>query len=465
MSTTLAALPSVTLERLRRCPALELVTPGDPDFDEARMAWNRAHEHYPLAVAIPTSVEGVVEVVDTAREAGLSVAIQATGHAPTRTADGAILLDISRLRDVRIDTAAWRATVGGGAKWQAVLDAALPHGLAPLLGSTPDVGVVGYLLGGGVGWLLRRYGTAADVVRRFELVTADGRIVEASPEEDPELFWALRGAGAGHLGVVTEVEFELFPVTELYAGNLFYPASMAVEVMRRWRDWVPDVPESLTSSVVLMNYPPFEQVPAEVRGQSFAIVRGAHVGATEEAERLLAYWREWRPPLLDRFGTMPFGRIAEVSQDPTDPLPGVSTGLWLRGLSDGTIDQLVATTIPAGGPPRFIFSEVKHTARERPGAPGSVSALTQAGATMMLELVALTPTPADQAAVHAVTAHLRQAIAADLTGRLYLNFLEGEERRSGVEAAIGPEALQRLASVKARLDPGHRFDHGLDVLR
>jgi FAD/FMN-containing dehydrogenase len=464
MSVTLNQLPLTGLERLRRSSELEYVAPEDVGFDELRLAWNRAYEHQPLAVVMPTSVAGVVEVVNAAREAGVSVGIQATGHGPTRTANGAILLDLSRLSHVRVDAGARRATISGGAKWQAVLDAVLPHGLAPLLGSSPDVGVVGYLLGGGIGWLQRPYGTAADTVRRFELVIADGRVIEATVDDDPELFWALRGAGAGHLGVVTEVELDLLEVTELYAGNLFYPAEMAADVMRRWRDWVREVPESLTSSVVLMNYPRLEQVPAAVRGRGFAIVRGAHVGPLQEAERLLAHWREWRAPLFDQFGSMPFGRIAEVSQDPVDPLPGVSAGLWLRGLSDATIDALVAATFVSEGPPPFVFSEVRHTARETREQADSLTTLTQSEAAMLLNLVAVAPTVDGRAAVRDIASRLRRSIEADLTGRHYLNLVEGDERRKGVADAFGPEALARLTAVKSRLDPERRFDHGLDVL-
>lgn len=464
MSVTSSQPALVSLERLRLSSELEVIAPGEAGFDDLRLAWNRAHEHHPLAVAIPASVAGVVEVVRAAREAGVSVAVQTTGHGPTRVADGAILLDLSRLSNVSVDADARRATIDGGARWQAVLDAVLPHGLVPLLGSSPDVGVVGYLLGGGIGWLQRKYGTAADSVRRFELVTADGSVVQVTAADDTELFWALRGAGVGHLGVVTEVELELYPIAELYAGNLFYPADMAVEVMRRWRDWVLHVPESMTSSVVLMNYPPFEEIPAAVRGRSFVIVRGAHAGPADEAERLLAHWREWRAPLLDQFGSLPVARVAEVSQDPVDPLPGVSVGHWLRGLSDTTIDELVATTFVIDGPPRFIFSEVRHTARAALEEVGSLTALTQAGATMVLGLIAVTPTIDDQLAVRADAARLRLAIAGDLTGRHYLNFIEGDERRTGAEAAFGPDAVARLAAVKQRLDPEGRFDHGLDVL-
>jgi FAD/FMN-containing dehydrogenase len=453
------------LERLRTSSELTLLLPDEPGFETARLAWNLAHEHHPLAVARPRSTAGVVEVVSQARALGLGVAIQATGHGPTRSADGVILLDLSQLDEVLVDAVAQRAVVGGGTKWQAVLDAVVPHGLTPLLGSSPDVGAVGYTLGGGIGWLARAHGAAADSVRSFDVVLADGRVVRASAEDEPELFWALRGAGQGHLGVVTAMEIELYEVGELYAGNLFYPVGMATEVMRRWRDWLPALPQSLTSSVSFMNFPVLDIVPEPLRGQSFAVVRGALPGPLEVGEGILAYWREWQPPVIDLFGPLPMARVAEVSQDPLDPLPVEVDGYWLRRLSDATIDELVTTAFPTDGPPPFLFVEIRHTALPASNEPESLIALATQDATMLLTSVAITPTLEAAAAVRATVDALLGRVAPDLTGRPYLNFVEGARRRERVEAALGIDAYRRLAALKSRLDPDDLFDHGLDVTR
>jgi FAD/FMN-containing dehydrogenase len=411
----------------------------------------------------PRSTAGVVEAVDHTPTHGRGLAIQAGGHGPTRTADGAVLLDLSDLTEVQVDPVARRAVISGGAKWQAVLDAVVPHGLAPLLGSSPDVGAVGYTLGGGIGWLARAFGSAADSVRSFDVVLADGQVVRASAEDDPELFWALRGAGAGHLGVVTAMEIELYEVTELYAGSLFYPATMAADVMRRWRDWLPSVPQAFTSSVALMNFPPFETVPEPLRGQSFAILHGALPTALDEGERLLGHWREWREPAMDLFGPLPMARVAEISQDPPEPVPGMGAGTWLRGLSDATVDAVIAATLPSGGPPALLFTEVRHTARPvRPGDDG-LTALAEHDAPMLLATVGVTPTDEAKAAVAAAIDALAGRLGSDGTGRPYLNFAEGARRRQGVKAAFGPDAYRRLAAVKARLDPAGLFGYGLDV--
>jgi FAD/FMN-containing dehydrogenase len=279
------------LEQLRQRSDVVVLTPEDAGFDAARHAWNAAVSHQPDVVAMPTSAQGVAAVVKYAREQRQSLAIQATGHGPTRTVTSGVLVNLSRLNQVSVDPVARTATIHGGAKWQALLEVAAPLGLTPLLGSTPDVSAIGYTLGGGLGWLGRKYGTAADSVREFDLVTATGELVTVTAESDPDLFWALRGAGAGHLGVVTRMVIELYPISELYAGNLIYPGSMAADVLRRWRDWLPSLPEALTSAVTVLNYPDIDEVPEAFRGKPFVHVRGAFDGPAEEGAALMEYWR------------------------------------------------------------------------------------------------------------------------------------------------------------------------------
>lgn len=454
--------PSQMLGELGNSYDLELYQPGESGYDRGRAAWNMAVEHRPIAVAVPRSTRGVVEAVGWAHRHRVSIAIQSTGHGPTRAAHDALLINMSKMRKVRVYPENRTARIGGGAKWQAVLDAVVPHGLAPLLGSTPDVSAVGYTLGGGLGWLARKYGTSADSALSFKVVTATGEIVRASADKNPDLFWALRGAGAGHLGVVTEMVAQLYPITELYAGNLFYPAEMATEVMQRWRDWIETVPEDLTSAVTMLNFPPTDDVPEELRGASMVLVRGAYDGPAEEGERLLSHWRKWREPLIDQFGPLPFARIEEVSQDPLEPVPNEGTGLWLKGLGDNTIAELVEAMFPEDGEPLLVHTEIRHAGGALARGSG-LSAFGNRNASMLLELVGVSPTPEDVLAIRSLIVGLADRIAADLTGGLYLNYAEGDERRHGVERGIGVEAARRLASVKAQLDPTNRFDHGLDA--
>lgn len=453
----------IAAEELHGSDVLDVYRPGDDGYDEARATWNTAVEHRPELVAVPRNTSGVVEVVEFARRTGRSVAIQSTGHGPTRAVRGAVLVNMSRMNDVHLDVDARTVRIGGGAKWQAVLDVVTPHGLAPLLGSTPDVSAVGYTLGGGLGWLARKYGTSADSVIGFEVVAASGEVVRASADSDPELFWALRGAGAGHLGVVTSMETRLYPIAELYAGNLYYPAELAGDVLRRWRDWLPNVPDALTSAVTMINFPPTEDVPDELRGGSFVLVRGAFDGPPDEGERLLSHWRDWETPSIDAFGPLPFARIDEVSQDPLEPVPNDGTGVWLRSLGDGSIDVLTGAMFPPDAAPLLVQAELRHAGGALGRGSSEASAFGNRDALILLELVGVVEDAGIGAQVRRLVTDVRERIAPDLSGGVYLNYVEGDDRRFGVAEGIGSAHVERLASVKRRLDPANLFDHGLDV--
>src|SRR5262245_45931990 len=211
----------------------ELVLPDAASWDEARLAWHLAVDQRPVAVAIPENLHDVIEIVHWAREAGFSIAPQGTGHNAPPLGDlaGTVLLKTHRLRGVTVDPVTRTARVEAGTTWIEVVEAAAEHGLAGLAGSSSDVGVVGYILGGGLSWLARKHGIGANHVGAIELVTGDGVFRRVDRENDPDLFWALRGGG-GAFGVVTAIELDLFPLTEVYAGHLFFPVERAAEVLR-----------------------------------------------------------------------------------------------------------------------------------------------------------------------------------------------------------------------------------------
>ncbi len=437
-------------------------TSADADYDAARATWNLSFAQAPTVVVEPETADDVVVAMRFARATGLHVAVQATGHGLARVADGALLVNTRRLGHVTIDPTTRRARIGAGATWGPILAAAHVHGLAPLLGSAPHVGAVGYTLGGGMGWLARRHGLSADHVIAIELVTADGQIRQVTRETDPDLFWALRGGGAGTLGIVTALEIELVPVHTVVGGNLFYPASMAREVMARFRDWVADVPEDLTAAVAVMSFPPLDVVPEPLRGRQFTIVRGCHAGDPDEAVRLLDHWRRWQAPEIDLFGPMPFTEVAAVSQDPVDPVPGTSTAELLTDLPDDAIDTIVSHTLEVAGPPPLMFTEIRHLggALDR----GDSSATEQLrGARFVTHSVGMTPTPEAAAALDDFLVPMRAALAPHTTGGAYLNFLEGAERRERSVQAFTPEGWQRFRAVKDAVDPDGWFDHGLDT--
>ena len=454
---------TATLDVLRRQTTGEVITPSDEGYDGARTAWNLALEHHPAVVVVAESTDDVVAAVRHARSQGLRIAVQTTGHGVARVADaGAMLIDLSRLVDVRVDPEARTATVAGGTTWLPVLEAAAATGLAPLLGSTPHVGAVGYTLGGGLGWLARAHGLCRDTLRAAQVVTLEGDVVEVSEASNPELLWALRGGGTAGLGIVTSMTVDLVPVTTVYAGNLLYPAAMAPEVMARYADWTTGLPKGMTSSVVLMNFPPFEEVPEPLRGRSFVIVRGCFDGPVEEGQALVDTWRAWAPPAIDLFGPMPFSAVETISNDPVDPMPAAVTTEWLTELSAEVIDSLCAATYPNGGPPALVFAEVRHVG----GAMGRADGVTLGGTSdLLLELVGVTPTPEVAEVVKGVQAGLRRRLAPFTTGGTYLNFTEGEEKQARSASGFDAAALERLRAVKAEVDPEDVMSHGVDVCR
>lgn len=441
----------------------KVVFPSDSFYDEARLAWNRSVDQHPALIVFPENASDVIEAVLFARDNDLPVAVQATGHGVLRKADGAVLINTSRMKGLTIDPKTQIARIEAGVKWGEVLEQAQEYGLAPLLGSSPDVGAIGYTLGGGMGWLARKYGLGIDSVRCMDVVTPDGILRTASPEENPDLFWALRGGGGG-FGVVTAMEVQLYPVAQVYAGNLYYPPELAREVFARFNHWISDAPDELTTSIALMNFPPLPVLPEFLRGKSFVIMRGAYAGPAEEGEKLLSYWRDWQAPLIDNWKSIPFSRAAEISNDPVDPLPDLHTGGWLRDLSPETVDTLVHYTLPQGGPPALVMTEVRFVgggaiARVDP----SSSAYSHRDESLAWISMAFLMTPDMEALATAHFEQMRAALGSALVGKAYMNFLSGEESIRRTSEGFSEGNYQRLQEIKAKYDPEYRLRYGYDL--
>ena len=435
--------------------------PGDDGYDEAGRAWNLSVQQHPAVIVRALGGPDVAASVRFARRQGLGVAVQSTGHGVIRPADNCLQVVTTEMADVAVDAAPATAWIGAGAQWGAVLTKAHAAGLAPLLGSSPGVGAIGYTLGGGLGWLARKYGLSADSVRRFEVVTADGRLLTASADQHPDLFWALRGGGGG-FAIVTGMEIRLHPVTTVFAGNLVYPAALALEVLRRFREWIPALPEEFTAAFALMNLPPLDFVPEPLRGQSVVMVRGCHCGDVEQGRALLQPWLDWQAPIVDLFQVMPFTEVAAVSQDPVDPFPAVVTGAWLRDLSDEVIDTLIEFGIAKQGPPPLISSEVRYVAGALNRVDADATAFSNRGARFVMDLVGLAPTPEALAFGQHYGRRFKEALQSHLGG-VYPNFVEGGEARAAAALAFSPGHLRRLAAVKAKYDPDRVFDFSYDI--
>ena len=428
--------------------AKAILMPGDPGWDDARRAWNLAVDQHPAAVAEPRSVQDVADVVRFARQHGLRVAAQGTGHnaAPLGLLADTILVKTTAMRQVSVDPAARIARAEAGAVWLDVAEAAAPHGLAALAGSAPNVGVVGSTIGGGMSWLGRAYGLAANNVEAIEVVTADGRLVRADACTQPDLFWALRGGG-GSFGVVTAIELRLFPITEVYAGLLWWPADAALPVLQTWRELTQgDLPDEFTSAARLVNFPMIPDIPEHLRGRSFVIVTVIHLGTPAEADALLAPLRALEP-LTDTVQIIPANALGHVHVDPEQPIASVGDGLMLASLPAEAIETLVHV---AGPDTLLLAAELIHVGGEMKRARPAGGALPAIDADYALFATGLAPCPQAVSAVARSVAAAQTALRPWAARQMYLNLACTSRDPASFWSA---EAYDRLRRIKAVVDP------------
>ncbi|MFG3347071.1 FAD-binding oxidoreductase [Streptomyces sp. NPDC048018] len=444
-------IPDSAVDRLVSEVKGEVFLPDDPGYEAELDGFNRIGRHRPAIVVGAVAAEDVVAAVRTATELGLPVGVQATGHGIAAPAGEALLVTTHRMNAVAVDPIARIARVEAGAQWHQVIATAAYHGLAPLNGSSHLVGVVGYTLGGGLGPLGRLYGYAADHVTRVHLVTADGRHRTVTPDSDEDLFWALRG-GKGNFGIVTAMEFRLVPVARLYGGGLYFSGAQAAEVLEAWRTWTRTVPETLTSSVALLRLPGLHQVPGHPAGELAVHVRIAFTGTEEDGEELLRPLREAGPLLADTVAEMPYRDVAEIHQDPTEPLPYHERNLVLRDLDEDALDALLAAAGPDSGCTDPMV-ELRHLGGALSRPPAVANAVGRDGA-YTLSTLSLPGSPDV----------VLRPLSGWSTGRRYLNFLAGADTAGSAPECFDRATFARLLQVKKHYDPHNTFRLGHALL-
>ena len=439
-----------------------VLRPGDEGYAEEVAGFNLARQHTPDVVVAARSAEDVSAAVRWAGEHALPVGVQATGHGSVVPITHGVLVSTRGLDEVSIDPERRTARVGAGVKWRRLLDEAAEHGLSGLCGSTSDVGVVGYTLGGGLPVLGRKYGFSSDHVRSFDVVTGDGEVHHVETGDGSELDWALRG-GKGNVGIVTSMELELLDVADLYGGALFWPGALAPTLLTVFAEWVETLPEEFSASIGLLRLPPVPEVPEPLRGQFTVHLRVAYLGDDAEGERLLAPMRAVAPPMIDMVGRMPYTELDRIHMDPEHPVPFEEGGTLLRELAPDTIGAILDHAGPEATSCPLLLVEVRLLGGAL--ARGGTDAVSGRDAAYSLFAVGALMPPIAEAVPGAIRAVVG-AMAPWSTGGTMVNFhgVPGDDA-DRARAWSGP-TYQRLQRAKASYDPGNllRFGHAVPAL-
>ena len=433
-----------------------VLTPGEDGYAPEIAAFNTAIVHTPDVVVGAESADDVVEAVRYARENGLRVSVQATGHVEAPVGSG-LLISTQRLDRFSIDPGRRVATIGAGVRWEPVIAAAAEHGLAPVAGSAPVVGVVGYLLGGGLGPLARSHGFSSDYMLGLTVVTGESDLVEASADRNSELFWALRGGKEG-LGVVTEVRVRLVELSTLYGGSLFFEEANLETALRAWVDWTAQADPRVTTSVAIIRFPPLEVVPEPLRGRLLLSLRFAYPGPIDEGARLAAPLRSAAPVYLDGLGELPAAEIASIHNDPREPAPS-----WLSGMLLSHVDQEFASRllehVGAGVDAPFVAAEIRHLgeATRRDVEGGSAVGGRDAGFT--LGFIGANP-QLFETVLPTEVGRLIDDLRAWISPETNINFVGKLRSPDQFASAWPPETFAKLAEVRRQHDP-----HGVFAYR
>ncbi len=452
------ALATPTLEGLRSTISGEVITPADPTYEEARLVWNGMIDRRPALVVRCAGSGDVIAALATAREHSLLVSVRCGAHSTPgySSCDDGIVIDLRGMNRVQVDADARTARVQGGATWAEVDAATQEHGLALTGGRVSDTGVGGLALGSGSGWLERMYGVTCESLISAEVVTADGRLLTASAEENPDLFWGLRGGG-GNFGVVTEFEFRLHPVGPLIAaGLLLYPRAQAGEVIRHYRDFIAGAPDEVGGGVALLTAPPEEFVPEALRGAPAVGVVYCYIGDPEQGMEAAAALRAFGEPVVNMIQPMPYTALQQML-DAGSPR-GVREYFKvdsLRDLSDAAIDTVVAHAegLPAPfgqlilGP---MGGALARTDRE-------AMALSVDDGKWIYFCLGMWMDPAQDESNIAWTRGFHEAMRPFSVGTALPNFIEPDEGTERLSASYGEDKYARLLALKQRWDPENMF--------
>lgn len=454
--TMTTVLGGATVAELRSAIAGAVTVPGDSDYETARRTWNYAIDRYPALIVRCTGTADVVAGVQFARSEGLPIAVRGGKHsvAGFSTCDDGLVLDLSAMNAVHVDARAGHARAQGGATWRQFDRETQLYGLATTGGLVSSTGLGGFTLGGGIGHLVRKHGLTCDNLIAADVVNADAQVVRATAEENPELFWALRGGG-GNFGVVTSLELAVHQVgPTVLGGVIFYPGDQAAQVISGWRDSVATAPEELTSMINLTAAPPLPFLPEAVHGSRVAVVLACYAGDIDKGEASVAALRRLGDPIADLLAPMPYAALQQL----LDPLweagsANYFTSVFLAGVPDPAVTTLVAAHRGSALPPATTELHVHHLGGAMGRVPPDFTAFAHRQSPFLLNCIARTQNPAHLPPLAEWARRAREDMSGFGSG-LYVNFSgEGGAER----AAYPPQTYARLVEVKRRYDPDNVF--------
>jgi hypothetical protein len=434
----------------------KLTLPGDPGYDAGRRVWNGMIDKRPAMIAWCANAADVIKSVAVAREHGLLAAVRSGGHnvAGNSVCDNGIVIDLSRMKGIDVNAASRIARAQAGLTWGEFDRATQAYTLATTGGIVSRTGIAGLTLGGGIGWLMRKFGVTCDNLLSATLVTAEGLLVNAGADENQDLFWGVRGGG-GNFGIVTEFEYRLHEIGPVLAGTVYYPAARCREVLRFYRDYLAAIPDELTTMFAYMAVPPNPSLYRLLRGGPVAAIHACYAGPVEKGEKALKPLRQFGPPLLDAIRTMPYVEL----QSMLDPgAPPYQLNYWksshLKVLSDEAIEVLAGYSAAITSPLSQVHLQHMGGAVQRVGE--DEMAFSHRDALCALNIVTKWEDSRESEKHIAWTRDFEAAMRPFSTGGVYVNFL-GEEGEDRVRAAYGPGKYDKLVALKNKYDPTNFF--------
>ncbi|BCY09324.1 FAD-binding oxidoreductase [Actinoplanes sp. L3-i22] len=437
--------------------------PGDPGYDLECATFNLNSPLTPAIVVGAASVRDVQLAIRFATGHGLAVAVRGGGHLQPRTGEGQLMLTLDRMTSWTVDASRASVRVTGSPRWGQLMAPLAAHGLAAMNGSSPHVGVVGYLLGGGLSPVLARsHGYASDHVTAIEVVTADGELRRATEHSD--LFFALRGA-KGNLGVVTAVEFGVFPIPAVYGGGLWFPVDRLATLLPAWRDWAPTLPERAGTSLGIQRLPDLPGMPEPLRGAAVVHLRYSYVGGAAEGEALLTPMRGLGDPVFDTVTEMPYAASGTIHNDPPEPLPYFDLGTGLRWLPDAALAALVELTGPDSGCP-LVNVEIRLLGGALDRAPDAPDAVPTRGLPYQFTAFGIGG-PEQAGFVNGWLTRVIEGMRPWADPRQMLNFISPEAGLTPGElrGIYGADLYDRVVAVKEKYDPANTFRVNHNLVR